>query len=127
MYVAKPFDEKLLILLEKTNNDEMPKSNVKIFHKDKDESQYFSNPVNKVLRNINIIIKLLFKNGKEHQALVAASGQQIAPYVGGNNLLNGVLMTPISSEQQKEQFMSPVQKKQINQNEIQKANHNPNV
>ena len=74
MYVAKPFDEKLLILLEKTNNDEMPKSNVKIFHKDIDESRYFSNPVNKVLRNINIIIKLLFKNGKEHQALVAASG-----------------------------------------------------
>ena len=74
VYAAKPFDEKLLILLEKTNNDEMPKSNVKIFHKDKDENQYFSNPVNKVLRNINIIIKLLFKNGKEHQALVAASG-----------------------------------------------------
>ena len=74
IFVAKPFDEKLLLLLEKPNNDEMPKSNVKIFHKDKDENLYFSNPVNKVLRNINIIIKLLFKNGKEHQALVAASG-----------------------------------------------------
>ena len=54
------------MLLEKSNNDEMPNSNVKIFHKEKDELQYFSNSVNKVLRNINIIIKLLFKNGKEH-------------------------------------------------------------
>jgi hypothetical protein len=52
----------------------MPKTNVKLFHKDRDSDFYFSHPVNKVLRNINIIIKLLFKNGKEHQALVAASG-----------------------------------------------------
>ena len=72
--VSKPFDEKLLLLLEKSSNDEMPKTNVKIFHKDRDSDNYFCHPVNKVLRNINIIIKLLFKNGKEHQALVAASG-----------------------------------------------------
>lgn len=34
--MSKPFDEKLLLLLEKQCNDEMPKTNVKIFHKDKD-------------------------------------------------------------------------------------------
>ena len=50
----------------------IPKTKMKIHH-DVDLGLHFMHKTNITLRNVNNVIKLIFKNTKEHQAIVAIS------------------------------------------------------
>lgn len=70
--VVKTEKSQITQFLEGGHPDEMPPTNVKIFHAFANE-EHFYHPINVTLRNTNFIIKLLFKNTKEQQALTSCT------------------------------------------------------
>ena len=52
--------------------ERMPPTNIEIYC-EPERGRYFMHPINVTLRNLNYIVRTLFKNGKDQQALVASS------------------------------------------------------
>jgi len=62
--IAKKEVSQITQFLEGGHPDEMPYTNMKIYHPF-DNHEHFYHPINITLRNTNFIIKLLFKNTKD--------------------------------------------------------------
>lgn len=52
--------------------ERMPPTNIKI-HCEPERARYYMHPINITLRNLNYIVRTLFKNGKDQTALMASS------------------------------------------------------